>query len=185
VSRPILDDQGVPQPAEVTVAWLLARLNDDPSLRLVDVSSHRIGRQPGYLPGAVLLDWEGAFGRSPSVRPSPLVLASVMSQLGIGDDHLVVLYDEGRGARSLPIHGWLLRFGHQRVFSLAGGRSEWVRRELRLVPEPAKHSAASFTVKIGNLLPQASNRSGRRRPGVRDSGRSVSPCGQDRMAFPP
>lgn len=144
-----LDIPGAPQPAQVTVAWLSSQQRDSQALRILDVSAHAVGRQPGYLPGAVRLDWESAFAALPTICPSPLVLASVISQLGIGDAHTIVLYDEGHGGRALPIYRWLRRYGHQRVFTLNGGRSEWVRQQLGLVREPARYAAASFTVKIG------------------------------------
>ncbi len=145
----VLDVQGAPQPAQVKVAWLSSQQRDNQALRILDVCAHAVGRQPGYLPGGIRLDWESAFAGLPTICPSPLVMASVMSQLGIGDEHTIVLYDEGHGGRAQPIYRWLRRYGHQRVFTLNGGRSEWVRQQLGLVCEPARYVASSFTVKIG------------------------------------
>lgn len=138
-----------PHPDQVALAWLVAQQSGNANLRLIDVSAHSIGLQPGYLPSAIRLNWELAFAGSPTICPSPLVLASVMSQLGIGDEHTIVLYDEGHGRRALPIYRWLRRYGHQRVFTLAGGRAEWLRQKLELVREPKKYNSSSFTVRIG------------------------------------
>ncbi|HMA95019.1 MAG TPA: rhodanese-like domain-containing protein, partial [Polyangiaceae bacterium] len=144
------DVLGGPQPAQVTVAWLASQRGKNQALRILDVCAHPVGRSLGYLPGAVRLDWESTFASQPTFCPSPLVLASVMSQLGIGDEHWVVVCDEGHGGRALPVYRWLRRYGHQRVLTLTGGRSEWVRQQLGLVSEPAQYPASSFTVKIGN-----------------------------------
>jgi len=146
---------GAPEPAQVTVPWLASQIGNNPDLRLLDISVHTPGPPIGFIEGALDLDWEGTFGGPPSICPSPLILASVMSQLGIGNGHTIVLYDEGHGARSLPVYRWLRRYGQQRVFVLTGGRKEWLRRQRSLVHTSHVHSPASFTVKIGANWPSS------------------------------
>jgi thiosulfate/3-mercaptopyruvate sulfurtransferase len=59
--------------------------------------------------------------------PSGDVFASYMSQLGIKNGDLVVVYD-GAGMFSAPRLWWMLRvFGHQRVRVLNGGLPAWRR----------------------------------------------------------
>ncbi|MGC4063897.1 MAG: rhodanese-like domain-containing protein [Polyangiaceae bacterium] len=137
-----------PTPAQVTAKWLAAQRPSSKNLRIVDVCRHTAGDSPIYLPGAVHLNWERAFGKPPAIGPSPLVLASELSRLGIGDDHVIVLYDEGRDARALAAYRWLRRYGHSNTFVLAGGRAEWLRRRGPISHEQSSYAPSSFTVRM-------------------------------------
>lgn len=145
-----LFDQRGAQPAQVTASWLAAPSRQGRHLRIIDLCRVRSGGSVGVLPSAIALDWEVTFSAPPTTCPNPLVLASVMSRLGVSDEHTIVLYDEGHGARALPGYRWLRRYGLQRVFILRGGKAEWARLELGLQRSPTQFTVASFTTKIGN-----------------------------------
>jgi thiosulfate/3-mercaptopyruvate sulfurtransferase len=92
--------------------------------------------EAGHLPGAIFLDLErdlsgpkradGRGGRHP--LPDPATLAARLSELGIGDEHLVIAYDDpstGQGFYAAHVW-WLLRYlGHERVGVLDGGLPAW------------------------------------------------------------
>ncbi|RDI95145.1 sulfurtransferase [Meiothermus sp. QL-1] len=133
----------------VGVDWLSAHLGD-PGLRLVDcrfsLQDPTAGRRAyaaGHIPGAIFLDLEQDLcapprpdrrgGRHP--LPPPELLAARLGQAGLGDEHLVVAYDEPpAGGFYAPHLWWLLRWlGHERVAVLDGGITAWRAAGLPLV----------------------------------------------------
>jgi thiosulfate/3-mercaptopyruvate sulfurtransferase len=75
----------------------------------------------------------------PHMLPSQVKFGSRMRKLGLGDGHLIVVYD-GAGVYSSPRAWWMLRaMGHEEVAVLDGGLPKW-RREGRpledLLPSP-------------------------------------------------
>jgi thiosulfate/3-mercaptopyruvate sulfurtransferase len=141
----------------VSTAWLAAHLGE-PGVRVVDVRGKVLppGSKPRYLakrgdydashvPGAVFVDWtrdivdDGDPVPMQVAQPGPF--AAKMAELGIGDDTLVVAYDDydhifaGRLA-------WALRYyGHDEVRILDGGWSRWLA-EGRPVATDATQPAA-------------------------------------------
>ncbi len=125
----------------VSTEWLAAHLGD-PGVRVVDVRGKVLppGSKPRYLakrvdydasriPRAVFVDWtrdivdDGDPVPMQVAQPGPF--AAKMAELGIGDETLVVAYDDydhifaGRLA-------WALRYyGHDAVLILDGGWSRW------------------------------------------------------------
>ncbi|TDE84907.1 sulfurtransferase [Deinococcus sp. S9] len=118
--------------------WLLAHLND-PQVRVLDCRYAltdpllgRIAYLEGHIPGAIYADLEtdlsgpvrpdGAGGRHP--LPDPATLAAWLGRVGIGNDSVVVAYDDPRGGQGFYATRawWLLRWlGHQQVYVLDGG----------------------------------------------------------------
>jgi thiosulfate/3-mercaptopyruvate sulfurtransferase len=147
--------------ATVSTEWLAGHLGE-PTLRVVDIRGKVLppGHKPrylakredydlGHLPGAVFVDWTRDIVDPDDPVPSqiarPGAFAATMGALGIGDETMVVAYDDydhifaGRLA-------WALRYyGHDAVRVLDGGWSRWIsegRPTTREVPAPAP---ASFT----------------------------------------
>ncbi|GMA17272.1 sulfurtransferase [Deinococcus metallilatus] len=118
--------------------WLLSHLAD-PLVRVLDcryaLNDPLVGRiayLEGHVPGAIYADLEtdlsgpvqphGAGGRHP--LPDPATLAAWLGSVGIGNDSVVVAYDDpstGQGFYAARAW-WLLRWlGHPRVYVLDGG----------------------------------------------------------------
>ena len=110
-----------------------------PELRIVDVRWY-LGRfgggvtayTSGHLPGAIHLDLDddladldgyGAPGRHP--LPAPDVFAAELAAAGIGDDDLVVAYDDAGGWIAARLWWMLDVLGHERVRVLDGGIQAW------------------------------------------------------------
>lgn len=140
----------------VSVAWLADHLHH-PDLRLADVRWSLAGPPgieryaAGHLRGAVFLDAERGLsspgagpGRHPI--PSPEKLARVLGDAGIGDDHVVVAYDDAGGSIAARVW-WLYRhYGREgRAAVLDGGIDAWTDAGLALVTEPASHPAATWS----------------------------------------
>lgn len=140
----------------VSAAWLLEHVSD-PAVRVADcrftLGQPDAGRErydAGHLPGAVYLDLERDLsgpkgergGRHP--LPDPAVLAARLGALGIGDDSLVIAYDNS-GMVSARLW-WLLRWlGHSAVAVLDGGVGAWLEAGGTLTTTEPAYPAATFT----------------------------------------
>ncbi|HET6508809.1 MAG TPA: sulfurtransferase [Baekduia sp.] len=120
-------------PPIVDIAWLAAHRDD---VVLADVRFYLDGRSPraaydaGHLPGAVHVDlerWLAAPGSPAEGRhplPSPETFAEGLSARGIGDDTIVVAYDDVGGVIAARLV-WMLRaLGHDAAL-LDGGLAAW------------------------------------------------------------
>ena len=126
----------------------------DPNLRIADASWYlpQAGRDPraeyeaAHIPGAVFFDIDAISDREtdlPHMLPSPVVFASAMRKLGIGDADFIVFYD-GAGIYSAARALWMMRaMGHRKAAVLDGGFPKW-RREGRgvetMLPQPVARS---------------------------------------------
>jgi thiosulfate/3-mercaptopyruvate sulfurtransferase len=118
---------------------------------LADPAQARERYLQGHIPGAAFVDLDSELsdlsipaevaGRHP--LPAAEQFAAAMSRAGIGDDTLVVAYDEGMTGGGARLW-WLLRhFGHDQVAVLDGGLQSWVGP---LASGQEKIDPATFTV---------------------------------------
>lgn len=135
-----------------------AFLDSHPDAVRADVRWYLDGRDghaaylAGHLPGAVWVDLEAALARhdlSPSEGrhplPTPEAFAASMSALGIGDDTVVVAYDDGGGMTSGRLVTMLRMLGRDAAV-LDGGLTVWVADGRPVADGPALQPAAgSFT----------------------------------------
>lgn len=148
----------------VSTEWL-ARHLDDPDLRVVDVrwrSRYENGRGlgfddreaylAGHIPAAVfagmIADLSDPAHPVPDMLVAPAPFAEAMGRLGIGDDTLVVVYDD----MGLPLGSarfwWALSYyGHDRVRVLDGGLRQWESEGRPLATEVPSVEPAVFTAK--------------------------------------
>ena len=140
----------------VSVDWLAAH-RTDPRLRIADVRwslsgpSGRDRYDAGHVPGAIFLDADGELsspgagpGRHPI--PAPAKLGAILGAGGVGDDHIVVAYDDAGGSIAARLW-WLFRhFGHDGACAvLDGGIAAWTDAGLPLTAEAPSHPAATWT----------------------------------------
>jgi thiosulfate/3-mercaptopyruvate sulfurtransferase len=82
-----------------------------------------------HIPGAGFFDIDKVADNAsglPHMLPSPETFAETVSAMGIGDETLVVVYDQ-RGIFSAPRLWWMFRvFGHDKVQVLDGGLPGWI-----------------------------------------------------------
>lgn len=138
-------------PPFVDAAWLAAH----PGAVLADVRSYLDGRsereayEAGHLPGARFVDLARWLAAPPSAEggrhplPDPAVFAEGMRQAGIGDDDVVVAYDDAGGVIAARLV-WLLRVTGRDAALLDGGLLGWDGP--REQDEPA-HAPAAFTAR--------------------------------------
>lgn len=146
----------------VTTEWLAAHLAD-PSIRVVDMRGTILpveAPQPWYLesreeyaedhiPGAVYIGW-----LTDLVEPdapvkltavSPQRFAGVMGRLGIGDEHLVIAYDDLGNHLAARLWWMLNAYGHPAVRLLDGGYPKWLAEKRPVTAEVPSHLPASYT----------------------------------------
>lgn len=115
----------------------VARRFDEPTLRIVDcrwyLGRPGVGREAylaGHLPGAIHLDMDtdlvGADGPGRHPLPDPGVFARRMAAVGVGDEHLVVAYDDLGGWVAARLWWMLDSLGHRDVKVLDGGIGAWM-----------------------------------------------------------
>ena len=122
----------------VTPDWLRERLRaPEPDLQIVDCR-YRLGElgagellwREGHIPGASSLDVDRDLADPPGERgrhplPAPERFETAARRAGIGQDTLVVAYDEAAEGGAARLW-WLLRhFGHGQVTVLDGGLRGW------------------------------------------------------------
>ncbi|MBP2112516.1 sulfurtransferase [Paenibacillus silagei] len=149
--------------ATVSKRWLLARLYE-PEQTIVDcrftLGQPKAGRdsyEQEHIPGAIYLDLKLDLsspvsehgGRHP--LPDPEVLAARLSKLGIGNDTRIVAYDDENGMNAARLW-WLLRYlGHEQVFILEGGFSQWKEGKYPVTDHQPVRVPSTFTA---NVQPQ-------------------------------
>jgi thiosulfate/3-mercaptopyruvate sulfurtransferase len=154
----------------VETAWLAEHLHD-PRVRIIDVrgevrtqtdetgyqSGEYLDRrdqyEAGHIPGAVYLGWTtdliDEHDPVPAQVAPPEKLARVLGELGIGDDHLVVAYDDHGASQFATRLWWVLRYyGHENCRVLNGGWSKWTAEGRPVTTEQAAHPPAVFTPRV-------------------------------------
>jgi thiosulfate/3-mercaptopyruvate sulfurtransferase len=134
----------------------LAAALGEPRVRVVDVRSslddedagERAYRE-GHIPGAVYLDWlrdlSDPHDPVPGQIAPPARFADSMGRAGIGDDTLVVAYDDNLLFTAARL-AWCLRYyGHDNVRVLDGGLPRWIREGRELTREWPSPPPREFT----------------------------------------
>jgi len=154
----------------VETDWLAEHLND-PQVRIVDLRGevrtqtdetgyqtgeyldHRDEYAAGHLPGAVYLGWTtdliDEHDPVPAQVAPPEKLARVLGEQGIGDDHLVIAYDDHGASQFATRFWWVLRYyGHTNCRVLNGGWKKWVAEGRPVTAELPHPPQATFTPRI-------------------------------------
>ena len=132
--------------AETT--WLADHLNDS-NMVIVDCDVEA-GYNRGHIPGAVLVP--DNFEKDPDTNRVHLMNANqfkaMCEGLGIGDNTLVIAYDNGQGLTAARLWWALNTYGHSNVKVLNGGWRTWLTEgRATSFARPTKATGASFTPK--------------------------------------
>ena len=119
----------------VSTQWLAANL-DQPDIAIVDASAFlpTDGRDPNaeftqaHIPGARFLDINAVADRTnpaPHMLPSAADFSAAMTELGVGRDDRIIVYDNS--PLRTAARGWFMfrHFGAERVAILDGGFQKW------------------------------------------------------------
>lgn len=159
----------------VETEWLAEQIaKGDDSLRVVDMrgkvaletqpdgaqTSRYLGARDeyerGHIPGAIYLDWTKDIIAEDDPVPVQVAsfekLAKVFGEAGIGNEHLVIGYDDHPASQFATRLWWVLRYcGHERVRVLNGGWNKWVREGRAISTESPSYPARHF---VPNPQPQ-------------------------------
>ena len=126
----------------------------DPNLVIIDLDAEA-GYLRGHVPGAVFLD--NNYERNPATgwvdTMPPDRFAAVCQSLGIGDDTLVVAYDNNMSLHAARFWWTLRYYGHANVKVLDGGWRGWLNAggEIAFDRTPPRPDAA-FTPRVDPSL---------------------------------
>ena len=145
-------DQGYAHPELlVEPAWLQEHL-DDPGVRVIDCDVAPM-YQRAHIPGAVgipagvhhYLKEPAEEGREYGLHVmSPERFESLMADMGVSDDTLVVTYDSSRSLYAARVW-WVLNYhGHTKVAVLNGGWDRWVHEGRPVSLASAKARVGAF-----------------------------------------
>ena len=136
----------------VETEWLADRM-DSPDVRIVDCDPHDVYRR-AHIKGSVGIrvhhyikhpDYATDPNSAPLVMP-PEPFTDLMESMGIGDDTLVVAYDDS-GSLYAARFWWVLEYyGHSNVKVLNGGWSKWFDEGRPVSLDRPRPTKASFTV---------------------------------------
>ncbi|XP_072298363.1 3-mercaptopyruvate sulfurtransferase-like [Eucyclogobius newberryi] len=149
----------------VSAQWLLEAVKNNqigPKLRILDASWYlaKTQRDPraefarAHIPGASYFDIDVCCAESAEgldhMLPTPERFSEYVTELGIGDETHVVVYDTHElGAFSAPRVWWMFRlFGHDMVSVLDGGMKLWRRSDFPLTAEHTPPEPQEFTASM-------------------------------------
>lgn len=124
------------EPYLVSTVWLADRLTD-PTVRLVDCRFYFDGRDGydeylnGHIPGAVHLNWSQRIVDPAAPQPGtfkvpgPERMRAALEPLGIGDDVLIVGYDDEGGHYVSRLWATMAFYGYHNVRIVEGGLVKW------------------------------------------------------------
>jgi len=143
----------------VSIEWVAEHLND-PAIRLVEVDVDTQAYEMGHIPGAVAFNWQTQL-QDPIRRDiiSKEDLERLLSQLGIRNDHTIVLYGDNNNWFAAYAF-WVLKvYGHEDVRLMDGGRKKWIAegREITVeVPNfpPSQYQAKAPDLSLRAFFPQ-------------------------------
>lgn len=155
----------------VSTEWLAAHLGD-PRVRILDIRGlilppdqpkpHYFPKEKEYaqahIPGAVFVDWTRDIVDLDDPVPVQIApsekFAAFMSSIGVGDETLVVGYDDHRGTLASRLW-WALRYyGHDAVRVLDGGWNKWVAEGRPVTTDLPRIQPAVFTPRMRRELRQ-------------------------------
>ncbi|HET6383601.1 MAG TPA: sulfurtransferase [Armatimonadota bacterium] len=154
----------------VEPAWLEDRLTDQ-GVRVVDMrgvvrtqvvapgvqKADYLGAEAVYreahIPGAVYLDWTRDIVDPDDPVPAQVAppdrFAAAMSAAGIGDETLVIAYDDHLASQFATRLWWALRYyGHPNVRVLNGGWNRWLREGRPTTQEITIHAKSAFHCRV-------------------------------------
>jgi thiosulfate/3-mercaptopyruvate sulfurtransferase len=144
----------------VSAEWLASNLGAR-QLRVLDVRGRhpssslphakRVEYLQGHIPGSTFIDWERDFIATEDPVPvqvaSPQEFARRAGELGVGDDDLVVTYDDYYGIFAARV-AWAFRLYGAESRVLDGGWTTWLEERHPVTAAPSEPVRARFTARV-------------------------------------
>ncbi|EGU33915.1 thiosulfate sulfurtransferase [Vibrio ichthyoenteri ATCC 700023] len=141
----------------VTAQWLYQQF-ENPNLVILDASiefqipSECAKDKDNLIPHSIRFDYDTQFcdpdSSLPHMMPCETRFNQLAQQIGLNNDSIIVVYDNS-GTFASPRAWWMLKaMGHQQVFVLDGGLTEWKQYGLPTVTQYRQTSTGNFTGKL-------------------------------------
>lgn len=133
-------------PLLVEPAWLHARLQN-PTLRIVDMTSDPASYRAGHIRGAVYLNIRELMPAVPPAGARALTAeeaARLFGRLAIASESHVVVYDDAGGLHASRLFFTLELYGHRKASILNGGLPAWRHARLPFVTEVPRVTATVY-----------------------------------------
>src|SRR3954468_12475093 len=162
MSPPMPDPRSPASKNLVTTDWLPARLGE-PDTSVGDGSFYcaalkRNAKQEflaGHIPGAAFFDIDAIADHStdlPHMLPGTTQFSKEVSELGIGKDDTIVVYD-GAGLGGAPRVWWTFKiFGAKKVYILDGGLPKWKAEGRPIDSGPAQRTPKKFESELNTRV---------------------------------
>jgi thiosulfate/3-mercaptopyruvate sulfurtransferase len=152
----------------VTTDWLAEHLQDE-NLRIIDIRgrvlpatqpppyyfAHRADYEKSHIPNAHFVDWMVDIVEPNTISYdilNPKDYAEFMSNIGIGDEHFVVAYDDADSMFAARLWWTMRYYGHENVRVLHGGWKKWIQEARPTSADIPQFPIANFTVKKNPAL---------------------------------
>ncbi|EFW92275.1 thiosulfate sulfurtransferase [Haladaptatus paucihalophilus DX253] len=135
----------------VSPEWVKNRLDDirddDPALRLFEVSVDTDVYAEGHIPGAFALDWNIKLQDPKTFDVPPRDdFETLLGSYGVTPDTTVILYGDMKNWFAAYAY-WLLKYyGHEDVRLVNGGREYWIKQSFPLSTERPSVAERTYTV---------------------------------------
>jgi thiosulfate/3-mercaptopyruvate sulfurtransferase len=139
----------------VTTQWAEENL-DTPGVVFAEVDEDTTAYDGGHIRGAVKIDWKTDL-QDPVRRDfvDQEGFAKLLSERGIGNDDLVVLYGGNNNWFAAYAYWYFKLYGHDKVKLLDGGRKKWELDGRELTADEVKREATNYVAKEQDLTLRA------------------------------
>lgn len=129
----------------VTTDWVLEN-QDNPNIRIIDVSEDVLLYDTGHVPNAVKVDWLNDLWDD-TVREfiQPDELAKLFERLGVSNDTTLILYGDKNNWWAAYAFWFFSYSGHKNLKLMNGGRAKWTAENKPLTTDVPSFAAASYT----------------------------------------
>ncbi len=142
-----IEDRGYANPDVLISAAELSEIMDRDDVKIVDFRN-LAKYMTGHIPGATNVwrsDQENEDAEFAGMKANPEQMAAMLSEKGIAEDDLVVIYD-AKGDYDASRMWWILKmYGHEKVRLLDGGLERWKALDKKTSVFPSSYDETNYT----------------------------------------
>lgn len=142
-----IEDRGYANPDVLISAEELTEIMDRDDVKIVDFRNMAM-YMTGHIPGATSVwrsDQENPDAEFAGMRATPDQMAAMLSEKGIAEDDLIVIYD-AKGDYDASRMWWILKmYGHDKVRLLDGGLERWKALDKKTSIFPSSYDETDYS----------------------------------------
>jgi len=135
--------------------WVQEHLND-PGIRIVEVDEDTTAYEKCHVPGALAFNWQTQL-QNPVRRDivSKADLEEMLSEMGIDNNHLIVLYGDNNNWFAAYAFWLLCMYGHEKLALMDGGRTKWLVEGRPVTTDVPRYPRTEYRAKEPDLTLRA------------------------------